>query len=145
MGKIVYPSRWHSKKKKNLFILQLDLNHHLLVAGKNGGKMWLTTIPLRHKSSRNILNKVSTWVFNQWRSDGKRQRFKNNEKGTNGIESQGENLYKMLQNYQMPHFADFGETLDQHFRSKLSLELNMIQTNHFFLVEINGKCYTPSY
>ncbi len=50
-------------------------------------------------------------------------------KGVNKIENQGNNWYKVFGNGQM---TDFAENFYQH-TVKLSLELNMIETNQFFL------------
>ncbi len=65
------------------------------------------------------------------------------KKGVNKIENQGENWYKLLQKCQM---TDFCEKIDQLW-VELSLKLNVIETNHFFLqkekvnkMELGIKC-----
>ncbi len=50
------------------------------------------------------------------------------KKGGNKIDNQGEKWYKFLQKCQM---TDFCEKIDQLY-VKLSLELNVIETNRFF-------------
>ncbi len=51
------------------------------------------------------------------------------KKGVNKIKNQGENWYKLFQKCQM---IDFCEKIDQLY-VKLSLKLNVIETNRFFL------------
>ncbi len=57
------------------------------------------------------------------------KRSNNSEKVVNKIENQGEHWYKLLPKCQM---TDFCEKVNQ-FSVKLSLELNVIETNRFFL------------
>ncbi len=56
------------------------------------------------------------------------------KKGVNKIENQGEKWYKLLQKCQM---TDFCEKIDQIY-VKLSLELNVIETNRSFLQKKRG-------